>query len=196
MNNPNSLTIADSYLELCIGPMFSGKTTYLLELINNMINKNQKFTIIKPIIDNRYNTDMITSHDNISYASISLERIDQLDLVLLNEIILIEEGQFFPDLYESTIKLLNIGKKIYVAGLNGDYLMKPLGDIIKLIPLADNIIYKQAICSCSKPASYSCRKQNDNNSQILIGGNDIYLPTCKQCYFLTQRLSVHSAQSF
>lgn len=186
MYNPTNLTFADSYLELCMGPMFSGKTTYLLELIAKLVKENQSFTVVKPILDNRFYTNMITSHNEISYPCTSVDRLNQLDLMKVGKNILIEEGQFFPDLYESTIKLLHIGKKIYVAGLNGDYLMQPLGDMIKLVPLADNIIYKQAVCACSKPASFSCRKQNGNSSQILIGGADVYLPKCKKCYFLAK----------
>jgi thymidine kinase len=178
--------MADSYLELCIGPMFAGKTTYLLEVIQNLIANNYSFIVIKPVLDNRSHTNMITSHNNVSYNCIDLERIDQLNLSCINDYIVIEEGQFFPDLYDSVLKLLHMGKKIYIAGLNGDYQMNPLGSIINLIPLADNIIYKHAICSCSKPASFSCRKITDNKSQILIGGSDVYIPTCKQCYFENQ----------
>ena len=171
------------YLELCIGPMFAGKTTYLLDLINNLNINKFKFIVIKPIIDVRYNENMITSHDKISYSCISMNILNEIFLLDLDNIdyILIEEAQFFTDLFDTTIKLLNLNKKIFIAGLNGDYKMKPFGDIHKLISLADNIIYKHAICACSKPASFTSRISS-NSDQIVIGGSESYIPTCRLYY--------------
>ena len=133
------------YLELCIGPMFAGKTTHLINIINDFNSKQIKFTVVKPKIDNRYNEDKITSHDNISYNCITIQHLYEIHQYNPAKYILIEEGQFFPDLYETVNKLINSGFKLYIAGLNGDYKMNELGDINKLIPRADNIIYKTAV---------------------------------------------------
>jgi thymidine kinase len=171
------------YLELCIGPMFAGKTTYLLNMIDKFNKSNIKFSVLKPVIDIRYDKNMIVSHNNNSYKCIILNDFDELMNHNLENIILIEEGQFFKDLDKQIKIWLALGKQIYVAGLNGDYLMKPLGNIIDLIPFADNIIYLKAVCECSKPASFSKRKKVNNDEQILVGSSDIYLPTCRECYY-------------
>lgn len=173
-----------SHLTLCIGPMFAGKTTFLLEKINKLNIQKQAFIVIKPIIDVRYNINKIVNHNGLSYDCISLNKINDLDITnkSLPNIILIDEGQLFPDLYDSVEKMLSLGKQVYVAGLNGDYKMKLFGQIINLISIADDIIYIQALCKCGKPASFTARTVQDE-SLILIGGSERYIPVCKQCYY-------------
>jgi thymidine kinase len=184
-NLDNNISL--SHLTLCIGPMFAGKTSFLLNKINELNIDNKPFIVIKPIIDTRYNTNKIVNHDGVSYDCISINRIDEIFNNLLfdyheSNTILIDEAQFFPDLYESVKKLLSLGKQIYVAGLNGDYKMKLFGQIINLMSIADNIIYKQPNCDCGKLASFTARIINDN-SLIVVGGSDKYIPVCKQCYY-------------
>lgn len=178
--------IINSKLELCIGPMFAGKTKFLLEKINELLSAHKKFIVIKPLIDIRYNKNKIVSHDGISYNCVSFNTLNEINLTMTPEHILIDEGQFFSDLYDGVIGMLHAGKQVYVSGLNGDFQMNPMGDIIKLIPLADNIIYKQAKCKCGNYASYTSRIIN-NSTQILIGGVDEYIPTCKKCYCINNK---------
>jgi len=171
------------YLELCVGPMFAGKTTYLLELIDNFNNLQIPFTVIKPSIDNRYSDNKITSHDMISYKCETIKDLSYTDNMKLTHNILIEEGQFFKNLYEYVLKWLEQGKYIYIACLNGDYLMKPIGDIYKLYSTANKIIHKSANCECGKEANFTARIIK-SDKQELIGGADIYKPVCRKCYII------------
>ena len=41
-------------LDIILGPMFSGKTTKLLEIMDAFDKKDVKYIAIKPEIDNRY----------------------------------------------------------------------------------------------------------------------------------------------
>jgi thymidine kinase len=69
-----------------------------------------------------------------------------------------------------------------IAGLSGDYNMNPIGDIIKLVPVADEIIKLKALCVYCKngtPASFT-KKEIDNQKQILVGGSEIYSPVCRK----------------
>ena len=52
----NDILNSYGHLELCIGCMFSGKTTFLLDLVQRFNNEFKDFLLVKPIIDNRYNT--------------------------------------------------------------------------------------------------------------------------------------------
>jgi thymidine kinase len=179
INIPNS----GSYLELCIGPMFAGKTTYLLNLIAYFNSTNQSFTVIKPILDSRYNNDKITSHNNLSYSCIALNKLNEITEDILQSIIIIDEGQFFPDLVEIIKYWLTQNRRIFISGLNGEFNMNPLGDIINLIPIADNIIYKRSLCKCGYHASFSSLKNNiKHKSNVVIGSNDKYMPTCRNCF--------------
>ena len=42
------------YLEIILGPMFSGKSSRLIQISKKYKTLNQKILIVKPIIDNRY----------------------------------------------------------------------------------------------------------------------------------------------
>lgn len=185
-NIPPTKLNSIGYLEICVGPMFAGKTTYLLHLIEKLNKNSIDFLIIKPVIDNRYSTSNITSHDNVSYPCINAQYLKDIASTNVKQHVLIEEGQFFFDLFDTVQLWLSEGKKVYVAGLNGDSEMRPFGDIHKLMSIADNIIYKHAICVCGDKASFTSRIYSPDStnckSQILIGGADKYISTCRKCY--------------
>ena len=78
-------------------------------------------------------------------------------------------------------------KKFIVAGLSSDFNMEPIGDIIKLVPLADEILKLSALCIyCKDSTSASFTKlikKNDNN-QILVGAGELYSPCCRTHFLI------------
>ena len=54
-----------SYLELFIGPMFSGKTSKILEIYKQCKFCNIPVIIINHSIDTRYHESMVSTHDKI-----------------------------------------------------------------------------------------------------------------------------------
>ena len=52
------------YLEIVLGPMFSGKTTNLIEIYQECCEKNINVSAINYMFDKRYSNTMISSHDN------------------------------------------------------------------------------------------------------------------------------------
>ena len=79
--------------------------------------------------------------------------------------ILINEGQFFDDLFEWVSYILNnFDKQIYICGLDGDYKRQKFGKILDLIPLCDKVYKLSALCGhCKngKPGIYSHRKTSE-----------------------------------
>ena len=171
------------YLELIVGPMFSGKTTRLIEIYNKYQQKN--VIAINYSQDTRYSDTMLSSHDK---KMIPCLFADNLNSVLENpditnsKVILINEGQFFPDIYDSVIKLVEeFNKKVYVCGLDGDFQRNLFGDLLKLVPLCDNIVKLRSNCDkCNNEASFSHRLTNESK-QVVIGNNN-YVPLCRTCY--------------
>ena len=55
----------NAYLELIIGPMFSGKTSEIIEIYKKCVFCNISVSIINHIIDKRYHESMLSSHDKV-----------------------------------------------------------------------------------------------------------------------------------
>jgi len=173
-------------INLILGCMFSGKTSYIMNIakMNKLIGK--KVLIINFEGDQRYglNTKMYT-HDKTYIECVSCPK-DILTInidVLEYDVICINEGQFFSNLLDFCLKFCN-KKEIYVCGLDGDYLKKPFGEILSLIPHCESYVKLTAICMGCKNgtlATFTKRVVNNEN-KVLIGSSESYIPVCRYCY--------------
>lgn len=208
MNNIKNMSSTNTnnygYLELIIGPMFSGKTSRLVEIYKQCKFCNIKVVAINHSIDNRYDDELMTTHDKIKIPCIKTERLfdiwtddyisleenidriprvtDKLKLAT-SEVILINEGQFFPDLFDFVIKLLENKKQIYICGLDGDFERKKFGQILDLIPLCDKIEKLTSLCSIcrnGRKGIFSMRLSNEKEQTVV--GSENYIPVCRECY--------------
>jgi thymidine kinase len=203
--NKDIMTTSKSagYLELIIGPMFSGKTSRLVEIYKQCKFCNISVAVINHSIDNRYDEELLSTHDQIKIPCIKTEKLldiwtDNISLeeniekiprisdkfkIAKSSVILINEGQFFPDLFEFVNKLLEEDKKVYICGLDGDFERKKFGTILDLIPLCDEVRKLSSLCSLCKdgtPGIFSMRLTKET-SQTLVG-SDNYIPVCRNCY--------------
>ena len=174
-----------TYLEIFMGPMFSGKSSKLVEVITEHKNDPTiKQLVINHATDIRYGKNAIITHKNESipcHSISSLTDILELPDYMMATHIYIDEGQFFQDLRDSVaLIMLNSNKKIYVAGLDSDFEIKPFANlgILGLVPLANKVTKFTARCYiCQQPAPYTMRVTN-SNEQILVGTNAEYQPSC------------------
>ena len=179
-----------SELHLILGPMFAGKTTSLINKANEIssILSKDEILIINHSSDIRYSENtFITSHDKIKIPCIAMSLLSTIfdfnsDYNISNiKYIFINEGQFFPDLFDITkILLFKYQIKIYICGLDGDYKQEafPNCKLLDLIPLSSSVIKLNAICSyCKHKAPFTKRLINSTNI-VLIGGSESYQPVC------------------
>ena len=176
-------------ISVIIGCMFSGKSTETIRLIRRyktMGNKN--ILVINHNLDNRYGESVISSHDKVQLKCISLENLSDIkdkDEYLKADVVFIEEGQFFKDLFDFVTNAAdNDNKTIYVTGLDGDYQRNVFGDICRLIPHAENVTKLKALCSICKDgtlANFTKRIVKDTKLE-LIGNENMYIPTCRYHY--------------
>ena len=109
------------------------------------------------------------------------------EFILANDIknIFINEAQFFKDLKEWVIMMLEQYKKnIIICGLDSDFDRKKFGEIWDLIPHADTIVKKKGqckYCECHSLFSHKINVNKDENSQIDMDCNK-YVPVCRGCY--------------
>lgn len=175
-----------AYLELFIGPMFSSKTSKLLEIYKQCIFCNIPVSIINHSIDTRYHDTMMSSHDKVMAPCLQVTLLRDIwptEVLMLSDVILINEGQFFPDLYEIVVEMLSSKKKIYICGLDGDFERKKFGTIIDLIPLCDKVTKLTSLCSQCKdgtPGIFSMRLTSETKQTVV--GSENYIPVCRKCY--------------
>lgn len=188
------------YLELIIGPMFSGKTTALYDIYNKYKFCNTPTLAINHSLDTRYDKDqtLLYTHDKLNIPCVSTCNL--LDLLTpifdgydngfvipqyLNntEVFLINEGQFFKDLISFVEILLKSNKKIYISGLDGDFERKKFGTVLDLIPLCDKVTKLTSFCSLCKdgtPGIFS-KRITEEKDVVLVGSNN-YISVCRLCY--------------
>ena len=186
--NPES---GEGKIELILGPMFSGKSTRLIEQMRKYVYKAKKTIMVKYYADQRYSEKSeVVTHDLIKYDSINCKLLrNSFDTFKQYDVIGIDEGQFFADLVEVCEDLALMGKIILIAALNGDFRMEPFPVIQRIISKSDKIKLLKAYCfNCHKDAKFSLRIVQSNET-VLIGAGEAYKPACREChvFFSKQR---------
>lgn len=91
--------------------------------------------------------------------------------------------------------MANLGKTIIVACLDGTFQRKPFGHVLQLIPLAEEVHKLSAVCvGCNGDASFTKRLGSETEVEI-IGGRDMYISVCRECYNKDERRSTNQEQS-
>lgn len=171
-------------VEVVIGPMFAGKTSYALSLIRKHTALNQRVLVIKPACDTRYGAvSEITTHDGDSLPCMTTHTLNSVtDAIFAScDVIVVDEAQFFTGLLYFVVAAEQRHKSVYVIGLSGDYQRRPFGEIMDVIPLADKVTKLAAICACGGDAHFT-RRLNPNTGQVIIGGAESYEAACRACF--------------
>jgi thymidine kinase len=181
----------NGYLELGIGCMFSGKTSWLLEIYKKFTYCKTSVIVINHSEDTRYHESMLSTHDKQMIPCMQLSTFDGLmnsidsdilDKIMSVDIVLINEGQFFGSLMPFVRCLLENCKIVYVCGLDGDFKQERFGEILDLIPICDKVHKFRALCADCKNgthAIFSHRINSDTQQKVI--GSDNYIPLCRKC---------------
>lgn len=172
-------------LDIVIGPMFSGKSSYAMSYIRRQRAIGRKVFVLKPSIDVRYsNEDVLITHDRENIPckvwDINLP-LSPIPDAINADCIVIEESQFFKGLKSFVVYMLrSYNRNILLVGLDGDARQNPFGEVLECIPYAKNVIKLTAFCViCADETLAVCtKKKNDNGSQIDVGGSEMYMPVC------------------
>ena len=192
-NNVSVKLNNEGYLELILGPMFSGKTSTLKKIYDQCMYCNIPVIVINYEADNRYgDASFMSTHDKVMIPcikGISILEILEINKEKVNEseVILINEGQFFEDIHTVIHLVETLHKRVYICGLDGDFKKNKIGSLLDLIPHCDNVYKLKSLCSeCrdGKSGLFSYRI-TDETQQVVIGVEN-YKPVCRACF---ERLS-------
>lgn len=178
----------EGYLQLIIGPMFSGKTNEIINIIDKYLLLDMNIVVVNHKLNYRYNTNNIVTHNNRIYKdSIICDDLKDIlddELYKTYDVIIIDEFQFYKNNYKEVIDMVEKDKKIVIiASLDGDYLKQPIGDVFKLIPYCDNLMRLSALCKRCKDGTkaHFTKRILNNNNQILVGDKE-YEAVCRFHY--------------
>lgn len=182
------------HLTLLHGCMFAQKTTELLRRVRRYKSIGYKVLVINFIGDTRYGNECIASHDKEIEKACCVELLSSVDhLVRSGEynVIAIDEGQFFADLFEYVSRWADeLPVHIVVSGLDGTSERMPFGDMLRLIPHAEEVERLSAFCSECRDGTiavfskYFGEAPKDENG-VAIGGAEAYRPVCRR-HFLAK----------
>lgn len=171
-------------LEVVVGPMFSGKSSYALSYVRRQRAIGKRVLVIKPDIDNRYTTDScLVTHDKETVPCMMWDVKNPLWQLLDIEYdcYVVEEAQFFTGLREFCFeKLAFFHKNLLVVGLDGCAKQNKFGSILDVIPYATVVTKLNALCSICKDGTLApfTKKVSGENTQVDVGGAEKYLAVC------------------
>ena len=175
-----------SRIELIIGCMFSGKTLELMRRISRYEAIGKRCLVINHLNDTRTDNS-IQTHSQIKRTSIKTDLLFKLNEDFSFEeidVIAIDEGQFFPDLRNWVETMEKLGKILIISGLDGDYLRKPIGQILDCIPLCDTVdkLTAMDMVDCDGSKGLFTKRIVDNDDPVLIGSTDFYMAVSRGNY--------------
>jgi thymidine kinase len=179
------------YLRLIIGPMWSSKSTTLLAYHRKYHAIGKNALLINHASDLRYIQDGVCTHDGQAeqcHMVNTMADVVRLPEYATADMVLVNEGQFFPDLLEVVTRECDATDKIFiVCGLAGGYARQPVGQILQLIPHAEAVEKLEGFCQeCADgtPGPFTKRKAPLHPGESLVGGGDHYKCVCRE-HFLT-----------
>lgn len=174
------------------GSMFSGKSTMLISQGEKHLKAGQRVLYIKPSLDDRYSENEIVTHDGLKVTALSLEISKRLtDVINPKEVdvVLIDEAQFFNKrICNSIWWLLSEGLKVYVSGLDLNFLGDGFETMNEIMAMADEVNKLKAVCeSCGSDAVITGKRnfhEDVANVEIIeLGTKETYIPLCRKCWF-------------
>ncbi|MDO5095529.1 MAG: thymidine kinase [Peptostreptococcaceae bacterium] len=181
------------YIELVVGPMYSGKSEELIRRLKRAKIAKQNVLVFKPSIDDRYSIEDVTSHSGIAIQAVALCNLDDVWNYIKQDtqVVGFDEVQFFDKaIVGIVIELANRGIRVICAGLDMDFRAEPFGVIPELMARAEFVDKLQAVCVvCGQPATRTQRIINGEPAKfddpiILVGASESYEARCREHHII------------
>lgn len=191
------------------GTMSSAKTALLLINAHQFQERNIPFICLKPSVDNRDGDSVIKSRVGIQRECVMIDTNTnifecikihtEVMLASLREkvrCVLIDECQFLtPEQVDQLAKVVDdLDVDVMCFGLKTDFQTKLFDGSKRLFEICDDFEEIKTRCACGKKASINARIDIDGNiisdgEQIVIGGDDKYMPMCRKCFLKKKKVN-------
>jgi len=173
-------------LEIVLGPMFSGKSSYALAYIRKQKAIGRCVTAVKPAMDKRYSEDEIVTHNQDKVQCVVWDTtvpVWPIRFMVQSDCVVVEEAQFFEGLPTFCENMIGLGIHVVLVGLDGDTRRQPFRGLLDCIPLANKVTKLSALCCECKDgteAPYTRYKFDSlhTTDQIDVGGAEKYEAVC------------------
>ena len=178
----------------------AGKTEELIRRLKRAQFAKQRIEIFKPIVDTRYDDEMVVSHDANEIRSTPVPVASNIRLLANDvDVIGIDEAQFFDDEIVAVCNdLANRGIRVIVAGLDMDFKGNPFGPMPALMATAEYVTKVHAVCTkTGNLANYSFRK-TINEDIVFLGETQEYEPLSRAAYYkaiISQRKEIEKEKN-
>ncbi len=183
------------HLTVILGCMFAQKTTELVRMIRRYRSIGYSVLVVNSYRDTRYQGSEveggIVTHDEKREEAVMARTLSEVDAEVRSgrfHAVVVDEGQFFPDLFTYVTRWADEqeGLQIVVGGLDGTFQREPFGDMLRLVPHAEEVLRLSALCARCRDgtkAIYS-RRSKSSGEEVVVGGAETYEPVCRRHYLL------------
>jgi thymidine kinase len=180
-------------VEVICGSMFSGKTDELIRRLRRATIAKQKVQVFKPLLDNRYSVEKVSSHAGAEFEAMPIENSKQILKQVSDDVtvVAVDEAQFFDDEICNVVQsLAERGIRVLVAGLDTDFRAEPFGPMPRLMAQAERVDKLHAICMVCGEAASRTQRLIDNEPAhvddpiVVVGASELYEARCRQHHIL------------
>lgn len=184
--------------------MNAGKSTVLLQSSYNYRERGMQTLLFTPAIDTRYQYGSVHSRIGLSEEALAFSAEDDLYKMVLEQkqsyaCILIDEAQFLTrmQVYQLTEIADQLEIPVLAYGLRTDFRGELFEGSQYLLAWADELVEIKTICHCGRKATMILRLNEQGEAvtegaQVLIGGNNLYVSTCRKHYKKREPMHSHN----
>ncbi len=173
-------------LKLYVGPMFSGKSTKLLQQVERYKYAQKKVICFKPSMDTRYTQEgLIVTHSGINVPCVLVNTgkdiVEYFNNNELPQAIAVDEAFMIDNISDACLDLFyNKRIDVLVSTLDMSSSLTAFDEVCTLMGHATHIKKCKAVCTvCGEDASYTMRKNEYADTDLIqVGGEDIYEARC------------------
>ena len=173
------------WIEVICGSMFSGKTEELIRRLKRAQFAKQRIEIFKPEVDNRYDDELVTSHDQNQIQSTPVPAAANIPILASDcDVVGIDEAQFFDsEIVQVCNDLANRGIRVIVAGLDMDFKGNPFGPMPALMATAEYVTKVHAVCAKTGNLAQYSHRTSKEDSLVVLGEKEVYEPLSRAAFF-------------
>lgn len=177
------------WIEVICGSMFSGKTEELIRRLKRAQFAKQRIEIFKPSIDNRYEDELVTSHDQNKIRSTPVPAAANIPILASDcDVVGIDEAQFFDsEIVQVCNDLANQGIRVIVAGLDMDFKGNPFGPMPALMATAEYVTKVHAVCTQTGNLAQYSHRISQEDGLVVLGEREVYEPLSRAAFYKSRK---------